>query len=159
MDSDRLERHRHLFAYDAWANREALASLRAAGEAAPRRALRLLAHVVGCERLWLGRLERRRAPAAVWPDLDLAGCGAGVEELAGLWSGYLGRLDPVRLDEPVDYVNSLGEAWSSTADEILTHTVLHSVYHRGQVATEMREAGCEPAYTDYIHAVRQGLVE
>jgi uncharacterized damage-inducible protein DinB len=157
MDSDRLERHRHLFAYDAWANREALASLRAA-EAPPPRALRLLAHVVGCERLWLGRLERRSDPAAVWPDLDLGGCGEGIQELAGLWSGYLGRLDPARLDEGVGYVNSLGEAWSSTVDEILTHTVLHSVYHRGQVATEMRAAGREPAYTDYIHAVRRGLV-
>jgi uncharacterized damage-inducible protein DinB len=42
---------------------------------------------------------------------------------------------------------------------MLVHTVLHSAYHRGQVAAEVRAAGGEPAYTDFIHAVRQGLVE
>ena len=153
-----LDYHRHLFAYDAWANREALAALRAAASA-PGKALRLMAHVVGCERLWLGRLERWPEPPAVWPDLDIAGCAAGVEELAARWSAYLDGIDPGRLDEPVAYVNSLGESWTSTAGEILTHTVLHSTYHRGQIATELRAAGHEPAYTDYIHAVRQGLVE
>jgi len=41
----------------------------------------------------------------------------------------------------------------------LTHVIMHSAYHRGQIALEMRAAGMEPAHTDFIHAVRQGLVE
>jgi uncharacterized damage-inducible protein DinB len=44
-------------------------------------------------------------------------------------------------------------------EEILTHLVIHSAYHRGQIASDLRAAGQEPAYTDYIHAVRQGLLE
>jgi uncharacterized damage-inducible protein DinB len=36
---------------------------------------------------------------------------------------------------------------------------MHSGYHRGQIAAAVRESGGEPAYTDYIHAVRQGLIE
>jgi uncharacterized damage-inducible protein DinB len=36
---------------------------------------------------------------------------------------------------------------------------MHSAYHRGQVALEMRAAGHQPAYTDFIHAVRQGFLE
>jgi len=36
---------------------------------------------------------------------------------------------------------------------------MHSTYHRGQIASAVREAGGAPAYTDYIHAVRQGLIE
>ena len=38
------------------------------------------------------------------------------------------------------------------------HVLMHSAYHRGQIALEMRAAGMEPAYTDFIQAVRQGLV-
>ena len=43
--------------------------------------------------------------------------------------------------------------------DILSHVVLHASYHRGQIASAMREAGGTPAYTDFIHAVRSGLIE
>jgi uncharacterized damage-inducible protein DinB len=36
---------------------------------------------------------------------------------------------------------------------------MHSSYHRGQIAADMRAAGVTPAFTDFIHAVRQGFVE
>ncbi len=39
---------------------------------------------------------------------------------------------------------------------MLTHTVIHSAYHRGQIETLLRQAGSAP-YTDYIHYVRRGL--
>jgi uncharacterized damage-inducible protein DinB len=39
------------------------------------------------------------------------------------------------------------------------HVLLHSVYHRGQIALQMRSSGAEPAYTDFIHSVRQGFLE
>ena len=42
--------------------------------------------------------------------------------------------------------------------DVLTHVVTDSAYHRGQVASELRAGGFEPAYTDFIHAVRQGLL-
>jgi uncharacterized damage-inducible protein DinB len=41
----------------------------------------------------------------------------------------------------------------------LTHVLLHSAYHRGQIASQMRGNGQTPAYTDFIHAVRQGLID
>jgi uncharacterized damage-inducible protein DinB len=36
--------------------------------------------------------------------------------------------------------------------------LLHSAYHRGQIASFMRASGDTPAYTDFILAVRQGLI-
>jgi uncharacterized damage-inducible protein DinB len=36
--------------------------------------------------------------------------------------------------------------------------VIHSAYHRGQIAADVRAAGHEPAYTDFIHATRTGRV-
>ena len=43
--------------------------------------------------------------------------------------------------------------------DILSHVLRHSHYHRGQIASAVREAGGTPAYTDFIHAVRTGLIE
>jgi uncharacterized damage-inducible protein DinB len=37
--------------------------------------------------------------------------------------------------------------------------LFHSAYHRGQIASQMRAAGFTPAYTDFIHAVREGFIE
>ena len=59
----------------------------------------------------------------------------------------------------MSYRNSQGETWSSRKDDILMHVVMHSAYHRGQIAADMRIAGLVPAYTDFIHSVRQGFVE
>jgi uncharacterized damage-inducible protein DinB len=150
---------RRLFSYDAWANREALASLRAAPEASRPRPLRILAHVIGAESLWLDRLHRRPAALGVWPTLDLDGCDSSLTALAAEWTAFLGALTPADLAEAVAYVNTKGESWTSTVEDILTHVVIHSAYHRGQVASELRAAGGIPAYTDFIHCVRQGLVE
>jgi uncharacterized damage-inducible protein DinB len=62
------------------------------------------------------------------------------------------------MDETIAYKNSKGEPWTSRVQDILTHVFFHSAYHRGQIASEMRRAGYAPAYTDFIHGVRQGLI-
>lgn len=146
-----------LFAYEAWANLETLASLRAAGTPPPR-ALKVMAHVVAAQRLWLGRLKQEAARVAVWPELTLEQCDAQLAELSRAWQDYLGGLGAARLAESIPYTNTKGERWTSTVQDILLHVVLHSSYHRGQIASDVRAAGQEPAYTDFIHSVRQGFV-
>lgn len=93
------------------------------------------------------------------PEFNLAQCHSEVEELPPLWRAYLNQLTPEKLAESVSYMNSKGESWSNSVHDILTHVVMHSAYHRGQIAAEMRAAGKQPAYTDFIHGVRQGLLE
>jgi uncharacterized damage-inducible protein DinB len=146
-----------LLRYDAWANAETLGSLRQ-GEA-PAKAIRWLGHIVGASALWLARLRQEPPAMAVWPDLDLDGCAAGIERLAESWPRHLERLSPGDLEEGVGYRNSLGEYWTSAVGDILTHVTMHGAYHRAQIAAAVRESGRAPAYTDFIHAVRQGLVK
>jgi uncharacterized damage-inducible protein DinB len=40
--------------------------------------------------------------------------------------------------------------------DILMHVLMHGVYHRGQIAAAVRDRAGEPAYTDFIEAVRKG---
>ena len=141
-----------LFEYDAWANREEVALLRSLAKP-PENAIKILAHIIGTQWLFLGRLRRDPKPEIVWPDLQLDKIGAQVEKLAAAWPAELGRTDVV------EYTNSKGEKWTSRADDILTHVILHGAYHRGQIATIVRGSGETPAYTDYIHCVRQGFID
>jgi uncharacterized damage-inducible protein DinB len=145
--TEQLER---MLRYDAWANRETVRSLERADP--PLRSLRWMGHIIGAELLWLARMEGKPAPLPVWPELSTEECAARLpQNLVDRWDGPLSR--------PVSYTNTKGEAWTNTVEEILTHLVIHSAYHRGQIASDLRAAGLEPAYTDYIHAVRQGFVE
>ena len=60
------------------------------------------------------------------------------------------------LASQIRYTNTQGQAWTNTVEDI---PVMHSAYHRAQVAAELRATGHEPANTDFIHAVRQGFVK
>lgn len=157
---DLLEHLRRQFDYDAWANGEVLAAIEAGGAGpALAQTLKLLAHIVSAERLWLERLEQQFQSLAVWPEFSIGQCKAQMDELAKLWSEYFSQLSSAALSAQIHYKNSKGEPWSSSAQDVLTHVVMHSAYHRGQIASLMRAGGGTPAYTDFIHAVRQGLIE
>jgi len=147
-----------LFRYDDWANREVVNALQGLSTA-PRRSLKILAHIVSAERLWLERLRLEKQTYPVWPDLTLEQCQQEVEHLREQWPAYLLSLAETDLERSVSYQNSRGETWRSQSLDILLHVVLHSAYHRGQIATDMRGAGFSPAYTDFIHAIRQDFVE
>lgn len=146
-----------LFEHDRWANAETLSSLRVG--MAPAHVVRWMGHIVGAEFLWLARLRQEAPVMDVWPQLDIDGCAGRLAELDGLWPQLLAELDDEDLDDGRGYRNTRGEFWTSTVGDILTHVAMHSAYHRGQIASALRERGATPAYTDFIHAVRQGLIE
>ena len=147
-----------LFAYDAWANAEALRSLRAM-PAPPQFAVGWLAHIAGAQAVWWGRTQEPAVPAEIWPQLTLDECAVRLDELAGRWRALLAGLGPGDLERPMHYINSRGEHFSTPLGDVLMQVVLHGVYHRGQIATAVRAAGGVPAVTDYIHAVRTGALE
>jgi uncharacterized damage-inducible protein DinB len=147
---------RRQFSYNDWANREVLGQMKAQG--ADARTLQLMGHILSAECLWFERMKQQPQSLPVWPDLDLQQCEARAAEMGQQWSEFLDQYNG-DFSQTVSYKNTKGEAWSSTMIDILTHVVVHSAYHRGQIASHVREAGQTPAYTDFIHGVRQGLIK
>jgi uncharacterized damage-inducible protein DinB len=154
---------RRQFAYDEWANREVLNAIRAAGDASPgdanQRSLQLVSHILAAELVWLERLKGQPQSVPVWPQPDLAQCEAQAAKLGGQWLEFLDLITAGDVSQSISYRNSKGEEWTNTIVDVLTHVVMHSAYHRGQIATHMRATGQTPAYTDFIHGVRQGRIE
>ncbi len=141
-----MENFARLFAYDDWANREEVRRL----IAAPNRAVQLLAHIIGTQWLWLARLRGETSKMAVWPALSLDDMPRELDGLKAAWREPRGG--------SITYRNSKGETWTSDVGDVLIHVILHGAYHRGQIATVVRGAGGEPAYTDYIHCTRIGAI-
>jgi len=144
-----------LFEYDHWANREALASV-ATTASAVESAQTFFNHIIGAERVWLARFSdpdpRQVTP---WPTLTLDECLAEVEKLHAEWLALLATMTPEKLAGDLTYRNTKGVEFKTPIEDVLMHLVMHSAYHRGQVAKAVREAGGKPAATDYVVFVRQ----
>jgi uncharacterized damage-inducible protein DinB len=153
-----VERFRRELDYDDWANREVLRHLQRESSPPPS-CTGWLAHVLGAQAEWLARLEGGKSELPVWPKLTLDELEPHLARLRASWRRFLAGLDPHRLEGTIAYVNSKGQPWTSRVEDVLTHVLLHGAYHRGQIASALREAGLTPPYTDYIHATRTGRIE
>jgi uncharacterized damage-inducible protein DinB len=155
-----LAKIRELYDYNRWANGRCLeAASRVSHEDFTKEiggsfaSLRgTLGHLYGAEWIWLERW-RGRSPRALPSSLDLP----DVETIRGRWKSvereqedFLEHLDPERLEEPLTYTNLKGENWTYVLWRILAHVVNHSSYHRGQVATLLRQLGATPLSTDLL---------
>jgi uncharacterized damage-inducible protein DinB len=145
------------FSYNAWANQEVLNAIEP--DDATSQSLYLFSHVLSAERLWLERIRQQPQSLPVWPRFTVEECKRLASEMGSSWQKYLNEVDSSQLSDEVAYRNSKGERWTNSVHDILSHVLLHSSYHRGQIAKEMRAQGKQPAYTDYIHAARQGSIK
>jgi len=142
-----------LFAHNFWAHDELLNELRKSPP--DPETLRLFAHIVAAEHLWLARIDSTKPSVAVWPALTLDELAEVEAKNRARFRELLQAGDATR-QRRVKYRNSLGNEFDNSVGEILTHVAMHGHYHRGQIARTMRGAGREPVYTDYIGFVRKG---
>ena len=152
-ESARVEPFRRLLRHMLWADERVADALdEAVGDHDEAR--EIYAHVLGAEQVWLARtLGAEQGP--VWPDPDPGALDDLREEIREGYASLVSALTDEELDLPIAYVNSAGDAFESTVEDILLHVFLHGAYHRGQIALLLREEGDEPVPTDYI-ALRRG---
>lgn len=150
-----LDSLRQMFEYDHWANQESLRSMTTLEKPAER-PLKVVGHIIGAQRVWLGRLETPGGdPPAPWPLMSLEEANTAVNEMHERWNVFLGNISPGRLDEDLVHRNSKGAEFRVPVRDVLTQLVMHGAYHRGQIAAAVRDAGGTPTSTDYITWVRR----
>lgn len=152
-----IETIRKLFTYDAWANARVLDSLKL-DQHGNQKALNLLAHLLVSENIWLLRLRGDdTSQINKSPESSIAECGRLIDEMQKAFDDYLCSLNEEDLDAPVTYRNFKGTEFHTPVRDILMHVSLHGTYHRGQIATAMREEGMKPVDTDFITFVRENI--
>jgi uncharacterized damage-inducible protein DinB len=150
-----IESFERLFAYDHWGNQTALASLSSL-TGPPDKPLRYFSHVLAAQRLWRARFDNPSPPRPqTWPELTPEECRSAVEEIYPSWIALLQQLGAARLNQELVYRTTEGVEFQTPIRDVLTHVLMHSAYHRGQVAAAVRELGGKPAATDYVVYLRQ----
>jgi uncharacterized damage-inducible protein DinB len=156
---------RALYEYNAWANRRALDS------AAPLTVEQFtkplgssfssvrdtLAHIWGSQWVWLERFQGR-SPAALpdpgqFPDLD---------SLRARWDDdeeslqrFVSSITQEDLDKVISYRTMKFGEYKNPLWQSMQHMVNHSTYHRGQIATLLRQLDAKPISTDLMHYYRE----
>lgn len=139
-----------LYAYDDWANRRALETLRAVPTDLPR-PRKLLAHICAAKEVWMARLRNRNpGNILIFPERSLDQCAQDIKRMSGAYSEFLSGLADADLERELEYRNLKGDPFSTPIGEILTHVGAHGAYHRGQIATLVRDSGHDPLGTDFI---------
>jgi uncharacterized damage-inducible protein DinB len=151
-------------AYSRWASMRLLDACRPVPEEELRQdvgcsfgtVLDTLEHIFWGDRLWLSRLT-----GSARTTLNDPGERYSVVELAPAWRAVLDQLqqfsaaaDPEALCR---HRNLSGAYFEIPNGQIILHVVNHATYHRGQVATMLRQLGHAPHPTDLIVYYRERL--
>ena len=149
-----------LYRYNSWANERVLDAVSRLTQAdftgdlkSSHGSIRdTLTHIVWGEWLWLQRWNGV-SPTIVFSPADFPtvdSLRARFQSVAGERSAFLGRLRADGLLRVTEYRNVKGEVWRYPMWQQLHHVVNHSTYHRGQVATLLRQLRATSPATDFL---------
>lgn len=141
-----------------WANTQIIEAMKKSDHPLEK-ALSLLSHILAAEKVWLARIMGEDASAfSIWPSSTLEECERLAEQNNNGYLALFDRLHEADFAAAAAYKNSQGTPFTTEIIDILTQVSLHGSYHRGQIATLLKQAGLVPVNTDYITYVRQQTV-
>jgi uncharacterized damage-inducible protein DinB len=116
-----------------------------------------LAHIVGTEWIWLRRwLGDSPTSVPGWvAEPRLAELEVQLAAVESERASFLARLTEADLDEVISYRALDGLPFSLPLGQLIRHVVNHSTYHRGQLATLLRQLGHTPPSTDFTRYLRE----
>lgn len=160
-----VEDFRTLYDFNTWANRRTLdACAGVTPEQFTRdlgssfRSLRdTLAHIYGAEWIWFERWHSRvpagLPSAADFPDFE--SLRRRLTDMDRDLVDYVASLTPDDLQRIIQFKTMAGTEIAQPLWQCLQHLANHGSYHRGQVATLLRQMGAKPLSTDLIGFYRE----
>ncbi|MGH9716512.1 MAG: DinB family protein [Candidatus Acidiferrales bacterium] len=164
-----LEDVRQLYDFNAWANKRTIDSCAALSPEQFTRDLGssfksvrdTLAHIHGAQWIWLerwhGRTPSGLPSAADFPDFETV--RQRFAEIDRNLVDYAASLTAEDLHRVISLKTSSGGVYAQPLWQMLQHLANHGTYHRGQIATMLRQLGCKPTSTDLIGFYRERIAK
>jgi uncharacterized damage-inducible protein DinB len=155
MDSARFA---ELFEWEKDSNRKMLGMIESVPEAMRTdarfaEAVRLAAHVVACRENWLNRIVGQGDRQGLWfeDDAVLEGLRERFEAMEKRWAEYLESATDESLAGDFSFVLLNGNTYSLPIEIQVLQLLIHTPYHRGQVALLVDQLGGETVDTDFLY--------
>ncbi len=143
-----------LFEYDDWANEKILGALESM-PSPPEEALKKLGNILIAKAVWLSRLPSVGFVPPANQALSAPECRKLSGEIKSKFQTFFVGLSEGKLSEKIAYKDFKGADHETLLSDILTHSVTHGPYHRGQIASLIKKSGGTPPATDFILYVRE----
>jgi uncharacterized damage-inducible protein DinB len=111
-----------------------------------------IVHILAAEWIWLERWKGV-SPKALLDPADfptVESVTTRLSEVETECAGFIQGLTDEALTQAVTYTNTKGEKWTYSLEQMMQHVANHSSYHRGQVATMLRQLGVSPREVDLL---------
>src|SRR5215208_5293236 len=131
-----IEHLRQLFEYDDWANQRTIAALETDQSD---RSLRILAHILTTKQEYFERLNGKDSTGFdFWPELGLVDCRDLLSSTTDNYLRLISEADESVLEQIAKYKTSEGVPFENNYRDLLTHVLIHSSIHRGNIVLKMR---------------------
>lgn len=127
----------NLLAFDYWTNVRLIQSMQAAAEI-PQRAKDLFNHLIATTRVWRSRMVGEMQDVEVWEKFEEQDWQELLDQNYQLMTSFLEQLQEEDLQRKISYYNTKGVAYETIMSDILTHLIVHSGYHQGQIVSLMK---------------------
>ena len=155
-----LSEIKELFEYNAWANRRVVDSILPLSAEQYTRNLGgshgsirgTLAHLAAAEKIWLERWQGKAGNKLLlekeFETIETA--AKRLIEIDAEMLVFIHQFPESDLENLKGYTTTEGKNYSNLYREMFAHLLNHSSYHRGQLATLLRQTGAVPHATDLI---------
>ncbi len=116
-------------------------------------AVKLFSHLINCQYKWMARIQHNpAAPQMSWwePVYEPGLLEMEWDKSLQPWLDYINANTDEQLATEVVFIGLDGSSWAATPQDIALQLNYHSIHHRAQIQTILRQQGIEPDFVDYI---------
>jgi uncharacterized damage-inducible protein DinB len=139
------------FRYNEWANKKQLEKIRELPD--PAEAIKFASHLINCQHRWLARIQQDlNEPNMSWwtPVYEMDQLENEWTKAIDIWIKFLESKTEDEIFETVTYTGYDKGKWQAKISDIALQLNYHSIHHRAQVQTIIRQQGLKPEFLDYI---------
>jgi uncharacterized damage-inducible protein DinB len=115
--------------------------------------IKLFSHLINCQYKWMARIQHDPlAPQMSWwePVYELSQLDDEWNKSLQPWLNYINNRTDGQLATEVTFTGLDEGLWAASPQDIALQLNYHSIHHRAQIQTIIRQQGFEPDFVDYI---------
>lgn len=142
---------RDTFLFNSLTNKKLLEKIRELPDKTE--SIKFFSHLINCQYKWMARIVHDpAAPQMSWwePIYQPDELEIEWDKSLQLWLDYINEKTDEQLATEVTFVGLDGGWWAASPQDIALQLNYHSIHHRAQIQTIIRQQGFEPDFVDYI---------